>query len=671
MASLCYVQPHIEAIHARAEALDVPTPVIDALQDLLQDLNTPNARPSSLRPVDMINALSNPAPGKHNSLFSSREHQDAQELFQLLSECIKTESAAVDKEGYRDRGLGGLGAQGREGSGAIGKSVFDGLTANRRSCMECGYTEAVMHFGFDNWQLAVPRTSASCPLETCIADYTRLELLTDCICRKCSLLATHRRLDAEATRLADAVDSDPSASVSKKKRAKEARKLEVKVKQALEEGRIEDDIKGIKMEKVFSKASTKQAMVARPPPVLALHLNRSMHYGQYAAKNSVRIVFPEVLDLTPFTTSGSLSTVPAAPISAPPPSIPRSTTPTPATYATPRTLYRLAAVVCHYGQHSFGHYVCFRRKPRPPSAGPARWAPPALAHPLGCECTTCARYGPVRDGDVDAGGRERVRNGPGSGAGWLRISDDRVQECGIEAVLQEGAGAFMLYYERVVAHAGVYPDAGAPRDSEETLKPALPPADPSASVLSLASVASSVANGHPLGANGHAGRENGNGFALALAEPKPRFGPRIVRSVAPGRRSLSATPSERTPAPIALPPPTADDADDDTGPTPLTASLVLTSLPLPSADLEDAEPPLSASMPNLPRRHTTPLPAVTPPAPVLPPQNGLGLVAVALPPTPPASPPRRAKSPTSLPHEAHRVQAPQPMRPAAPVGLRA
>ena len=36
MASLCYVQPHIEAIHARAEALDVPTPVIDALQELLQ-----------------------------------------------------------------------------------------------------------------------------------------------------------------------------------------------------------------------------------------------------------------------------------------------------------------------------------------------------------------------------------------------------------------------------------------------------------------------------------------------------------------------------------------------------------------------------------------------------------------------------------------------------------
>jgi hypothetical protein len=36
-----------------------------------------------------------------------------------------------------------------------------------------------------------------------------------------------------------------------------------------------------------------------------------------------------------------------------------------------------------------------------------------------------------------------------SGRGWLRASDDAVREVGIETVLQEGSGAFMLYYERV------------------------------------------------------------------------------------------------------------------------------------------------------------------------------------------------------------------------------
>ena len=35
MASLAYLQPYVDAIHSRAERLDVPTPVIDALRDAL------------------------------------------------------------------------------------------------------------------------------------------------------------------------------------------------------------------------------------------------------------------------------------------------------------------------------------------------------------------------------------------------------------------------------------------------------------------------------------------------------------------------------------------------------------------------------------------------------------------------------------------------------------
>ncbi len=210
----------------------------------------------------MITALSQPSVGTRTKLFSSREHQDAHELFQLVSESVKSEALAVDQEGQRDRGLGGLTIDERE-SADVGTSVFDGLTANRRSCVECGYTEAVMHFSFDNWMLSLPRMTATCTLEDCLADYIRLELLTDCICRKCSMLATHRRLQHEAEKATEAVAADPDAAQSKKKRAREARRLEAKMKAALEEGRIEEDIKGVKMEKVFSKASTKQAMIAR------------------------------------------------------------------------------------------------------------------------------------------------------------------------------------------------------------------------------------------------------------------------------------------------------------------------------------------------------------------------------------------------------------------------
>lgn len=228
-------------------------------------LNTPKRSRHALRPIPMINALSQPSVGKRTKLFSSREHQDAHELFQLVSECVKSEAVAVDQEGKRDRGLGGLllDDEQKPGQEEVGTSVFDGLTANRRSCVECGYTEAVMHFSFDNWMLSLPRLAGSCTLQDCLADYIRLELLTDCICRKCSMVATHKRLQQEAEKATETVNADPNASQSKKKRAREARRLESKVKAALEEGRIEEDIKGVKMEKVFSRASTKQAMIAR------------------------------------------------------------------------------------------------------------------------------------------------------------------------------------------------------------------------------------------------------------------------------------------------------------------------------------------------------------------------------------------------------------------------
>ena len=86
------------------------------------------------------------------------------------------------------------------------------------------------------------------------------------------MLATYRRLETEAEKLTEAAKGDQDPSASKKKRAREARKLAARVKAALDDGRIEEDIKGVKMEKVFSRASTKQAMIAR---VRIFHLSSS------------------------------------------------------------------------------------------------------------------------------------------------------------------------------------------------------------------------------------------------------------------------------------------------------------------------------------------------------------------------------------------------------------
>lgn len=170
--------------------------------------------------------------------------------------------------------------------------------------------------------------------------------------------------------------------------------------------------------------------------------------------------FPECLDLSPFATSGQLSTKPDLPISSPH----QSHQPIPSAPQSPhRTLYQLSAVVCHYGQHSFGHYICYRRKPRPVSAGAARFSPPKLSCPLDCKCERCTKYGHVR---VDDGYDNRRK----PGYGWLRISDDSVQEVGFETVAMESSAAFMLFYEKVLQPRGPtrQPVVGEP---EETVRP--------------------------------------------------------------------------------------------------------------------------------------------------------------------------------------------------------
>lgn len=77
------------------------------------------------------------------------------------------------------------------------------------------------------------------------------------------MLATHQKLLADAERMTALMTIEPNPSISRKKRVREARKLEARVKAAIEEGRIEDDIPGVKLEKVYSRESTKQVMIAR------------------------------------------------------------------------------------------------------------------------------------------------------------------------------------------------------------------------------------------------------------------------------------------------------------------------------------------------------------------------------------------------------------------------
>lgn len=140
-----------------------------ALTRFRTELNTPSSsfRPQPLRPYALVDALST-LPSVRR-LLQTREHQDAHELFLLLTNAISEELGKLDVECRKDRGLAEimqfrnvvLSQLKKDKSGGnlehvpIGRwkgkektrilSPWEGLSANRRSCLKCGWCEGIRY----------------------------------------------------------------------------------------------------------------------------------------------------------------------------------------------------------------------------------------------------------------------------------------------------------------------------------------------------------------------------------------------------------------------------------------------------------------------------------------------------------------------------------------------
>ena len=156
----------------------MPTPVTDALSDVLAELNTPHSsQPRPIRPHNLLAALAEL--DQIRRLLSTREQQDAHELFVILAEAISNESLKVAKEVVRLRGIAEvLSLQGycvEKGAvdpgsptrslGAIKQTTkkvkglaqpWEGLTARRRVCRRCGYHSEVRMETLGGMELPLP-----------------------------------------------------------------------------------------------------------------------------------------------------------------------------------------------------------------------------------------------------------------------------------------------------------------------------------------------------------------------------------------------------------------------------------------------------------------------------------------------------------------------------------
>ncbi|WFC99280.1 ubiquitinyl hydrolase 1 [Malassezia yamatoensis] len=391
LASIKALAHFLDALTDMAERYDAHTPVTDVLREMFIVLNTPQKRRGALAPKQLVQVLSGVSQSQGmRSLISAHQQQDAQELALLIIQSLDQELGSVQHQRAvqlenQSRGLRGATAPStlvlghlRTSLGHDGDDVvnpFSGLSAQRTSCIICGYMEAIRYFSFSDLSLAVPMGVRACTLEQCLQTWSQLEQI-EWVCHRCSIRATLSREQANLMRL-------KSINYDTTKVAEHIQRLNYVLNQGLHESEVSDSaiLDGIPLVREPSDQSTKQVMLARAPRILMIHLNRSSYaYGSLGAtKNHTRIAFPEVLDMTPYTTGSVLSTSPTEALS---------------DKSVDSCVYRLSALVTHYGGHHSGHYVAFRRR---------------------------------------------------ANDQWTRISDDSVESCSIADVLVQNP--YLLFYE--------------------------------------------------------------------------------------------------------------------------------------------------------------------------------------------------------------------------------
>ncbi|KAJ0418395.1 hypothetical protein BJY00DRAFT_287715 [Aspergillus carlsbadensis] len=382
---------------------------------------------------------------------SSWQQQDAQEYFSKVIDQIdhevqqgtrrQTRNLGLKMAGPQEHVIGATSVQQASLYGATDvrqpenhsfRNPLEGLLAQRVGCMQCGWTEGLSLIPFNC--LTVPLgTGYEYDVRDCLDHYMNLEPIEGVECAKCTLLRVQVQLRNILQQIPD--DKKPSETADSPNISDALRTSAEERLQAVEEALQDTDF----AEKTLSKkchipsknrvttTKSRQAVIARPPSCLVIHINRSVfdeHTGMLR-KNYAAVKFPKDLDLSEWCLGGSYrdtveqkvenwGTDPRVSM-LPPPGAARDTF---------GRRYELRAVVTHYGRHENGHYICYRKYPV--DTFPAQ----------------------VPEAVLEAEGEKEKSER------WYRLSDEDVQMVSEENVFSQG-GAFMLFYEAVASSPGI------------------------------------------------------------------------------------------------------------------------------------------------------------------------------------------------------------------------
>lgn len=400
---------------------------VAALGSLLCSLNEPNNYGTRLWTPPLLKSM------------SSWQQQDAQEYYSKIMDSVEKDLVRQTKTQSQTASAGLqdlLSVNSRPLTGQLShqtKAVMplDGLLSQRVGCTSCGYVDGLSLIPFNCLTLS-PGKNQRYNLEDCLDEYTALESIEGVECAKCTLQKTQLQLYQLCQRLRSerlAEDDDKSDGGSTFEQSVKDRLQAVTTALSSEDFTESTLAKTCQIPAKLRVSSTKskQAAVMRAPRCLAVHINRSLfdEYTGALTKNSTRIVFPEILDLSRWCTGSGSSRQTWEWEMDPRLSILRSDTLTEPDSS--ENVYELRSIVTHYGRHENGHYICYRKS--------------VASNP---EHRTASGENDVDDGE------ESDTKAEDSKERWWRLSDEDVSRVSKEDVLSQG-GVFMLFYERIAS----------------------------------------------------------------------------------------------------------------------------------------------------------------------------------------------------------------------------
>lgn len=301
----------------------------------------------------------------------------------------------------------------------LARNPLEGLLAQRVGCLQCGFVEGLSLIPFNC--LTVPLGKQwMYDVRTCLDDYTALEHIGGVECAKCTLIRNKKQMERL---LSESYDPDPGKNGPLTLRLTEALQGSFKERlSAVDEALSDNDFSDntlfkkcqISPKNRVSTTKSRQAIIARTPKSLVIHINRSVfdENSGLQRKNLADVRFPQQLDLAPWCLGGQKSSktdncwIEGWSVDPSRSMLPPETDDLD---LESEAMYDLRAVITHYGRHENGHYICYRK----------HWLPSQL--------------------NLDF---------PTKTESWWRLSDEEVSEVSEENVLAQG-GVFMLFYEKI------------------------------------------------------------------------------------------------------------------------------------------------------------------------------------------------------------------------------